>query len=480
MQQNLIEHPKVFISYAWGTDEYQERVMAFATDLTRSGIDVQFDKWDLKEGHDTYSYMEQCATDPSITNVLLLLDENYARKADTRSGGVGAETQIISPEIYSKVKQEKFIPIIFARGDDGSISKPTYLKGILHFDLSISDRYADEYQRLVRRLYGKEIFQKPEIGSKPDWVDHPPSKSYGFVMELDTLKNPMPARIRSKKLIDVFARQNKDLIDFEDIDKGQKMQLDEYLAHCVAAIPIRDGILQIYPYLQYIDEGYQIAANALEEIVNALRMRRGLAAEIRLSIVHELFIYLVAYLFKANDYGALAYVLGKTYFISDYSTDREYSFDVFYTYNENLHNAMNARDKKSYHCGMSRFWTENIYAGICSTSEFAFSDLLCFNYSLFGKSYHGQTPWFPLSYPYSGDNDRTFRLFASKLKSQEHLNHVLSLMGYQNADEFVVKFKEVEEALHSGKLSDYRFGGAFESPHVLCNYIKVEDIGKFN
>ena len=59
-----IENPKVFISYAWGTQEYQNKVLAFATQLVRDGIDVVLDKWDLTEGNDTFAFMEQCVTNP--------------------------------------------------------------------------------------------------------------------------------------------------------------------------------------------------------------------------------------------------------------------------------------------------------------------------------------------------------------------------------------------------------------------------------
>ena len=49
-----IENPKVFISYAWGSDEYQNKVLAFVTQLRSDGIDTVFDKWDLIEGNNTY------------------------------------------------------------------------------------------------------------------------------------------------------------------------------------------------------------------------------------------------------------------------------------------------------------------------------------------------------------------------------------------------------------------------------------------
>ena len=59
------------------------------------------------------------------------------------------------------------------RDEDGSVCKPTYLKGRLHFDLSIPEKYDDEYCRLVKKLYGVEVYKKPEVGKKPEWVDNP-------------------------------------------------------------------------------------------------------------------------------------------------------------------------------------------------------------------------------------------------------------------------------------------------------------------
>ena len=165
-----IERPHIFISYAWGTDEYQQKVIVFANSLLQCGVDVELDKWSLKEGNDTYAYMEQMVTNPNISNVLLLLDKNYSDKADSRKGGVGTETQIISPEIYEKTNQDKFIPIIFERGPNGEICKPAFLKGLLHFDLSTDEKYASEFQRLVKRLFGIEVYEKPELGTPPDWI----------------------------------------------------------------------------------------------------------------------------------------------------------------------------------------------------------------------------------------------------------------------------------------------------------------------
>lgn len=100
------------------------------------GVDVVLDKWDLKEGQDKYAFMERCVNDSEITKVLIICDKAYAQKANERTGGVGDETVIISSEIYGNTKQEKFIPIIAERDEEGQPYVPTYIKTRIYIDLS--------------------------------------------------------------------------------------------------------------------------------------------------------------------------------------------------------------------------------------------------------------------------------------------------------------------------------------------------------
>mgnify|MGYP002397389912 CR=1 FL=1 len=99
------ENPKLFISYSWSSPEHEQWVLDLATELRDSGVDVILDKWDLREGHDAYAFMERMVSDPDIKKVILVCDHMYAEKADGRSGGVGTEAMIITPEIYGKQDQ---------------------------------------------------------------------------------------------------------------------------------------------------------------------------------------------------------------------------------------------------------------------------------------------------------------------------------------------------------------------------------------
>ena len=163
--------PKVFISYSWSSTEHEEKVLALANQLSSDGVHVVIDKWDLKEGQDKHAFMEKMVTDPSIQRVLVICDKAYAQKADERLGGVGTETQIISQDVYSKVSQDKFLPIIFERDPaTGEPFRPTYMKGRIHIDLSTEENYASGYEQLIRNLYGKPLHKRPELGKPPTFL----------------------------------------------------------------------------------------------------------------------------------------------------------------------------------------------------------------------------------------------------------------------------------------------------------------------
>ena len=121
-------NPKAFISYSWTSPAHQEWVLRLATELQESGVDVTFDKWDLKEGHDAHAFMERTVTDPTIEKVIVVCDKIYAEKADGRSGGVGTEAQIITPELYGRKSQDKFVAVIAESDSQGLPCLPTFLK----------------------------------------------------------------------------------------------------------------------------------------------------------------------------------------------------------------------------------------------------------------------------------------------------------------------------------------------------------------
>ncbi len=167
------EHPKVFISYSWTNVEHEQFVMELATSLRNHGVDAILDKWDLKPGQDKYVFMESMVVDPKVQKVLVFCDRKYQEKANKRAGGVGTESQIISQELYGKVQQTKFIPLVCEYDEDGQPCLPVFMKGLIYIDVSTDERYGEGLDQLLRLIYEQPFHEKPQLGGAPAFVSNP-------------------------------------------------------------------------------------------------------------------------------------------------------------------------------------------------------------------------------------------------------------------------------------------------------------------
>src|SRR5262245_42224974 len=162
--------PKAFISYSWTSPAHCEIIRSYAERLRNDGIDTVLDQWDLAEGQDKYAFMEKMVTDPSVTHVLVFSDKLYAEKADARKAGVGTESQIMSKEIYEKIDQQKFIPLVLEWKPDGQPYLPTFFHPRKWIDFSTAERVNENWEQLVRAIYGKPLHTKPGLGKPPTYL----------------------------------------------------------------------------------------------------------------------------------------------------------------------------------------------------------------------------------------------------------------------------------------------------------------------
>jgi hypothetical protein len=216
---------KVFISYSWTTPKHEDWVINLAERLMADGIDVIIDKWNLKEGHDKYSFMESMVTSPEVDKVLIILDKKYSEKADERSGGVGTETQIISPQIYSNVSQEKFIPIVAERDENGKEFLPTFLESRIYIDLSSSDHFESNYEKLLRNIYQRPAYIKPQLGKAPPYIfedDIVTHRTASIVRSFDNQYEKNPLKINSI-IRDFFSEYFENLKKFSLVFSSRDM-----------------------------------------------------------------------------------------------------------------------------------------------------------------------------------------------------------------------------------------------------------------
>lgn len=479
--EQVIEKPKVFISYAWASEEYQNKVLAFATELLSVGIDVILDKWNLTEGNDTYAFMEKCVADETITNVLILLDPVYAKKADEHTGGVGTETQIISAKVYHSVTQDKFIPIIMERDEQGNVCKPIYLQGRLHFDLSIDEKYDIEYRRLILKLFGKSAYPKPQLGTKPSWVDAPPAlTSTKVISSFDTLKENQPEKIKHHQLTHFLEEiKNKILIYGNDV-VFNNIPGAQYVGLYEGMLGIRDEYLSLFQYVYYVSDYIELISDFLEDLRNSLEENGVSFRELKRTFLHELFIYSVSLLLKNKEYCEVGSLLCRTFYSSAYRNEiRDFRYFYAGDCDHELDMAVNNVDQKKYYSGTAALWIKNINTLFCSKEQFVYGDMFCFNYSIFGKAKDERWYWFPLTYVYDNEYHSCVRELALKLSSKHQLERILPAFGFTAVQEFVDNYVKVCNAPQQ-EFGKYRFSQAFEVAANLSFFIKPDQIAEFN
>ena len=160
------ENPRVFISYAWESEQIKEWVLRLATDLTTKGVNVILDRWHLRFGDDIAAFMDESVSNADY--ILLVCTPSYAEKSNERKGGVGYEQNIISGQLLTETStRAKFIPLL--RLGNPSTALPRYLKSKLFVDFRDDDSYQSSLDQLLRHLFNASEHVPPIIGARPSF-----------------------------------------------------------------------------------------------------------------------------------------------------------------------------------------------------------------------------------------------------------------------------------------------------------------------
>lgn len=321
-------NPKIFISYSWTNQDHEKWVIKLSTELVENGVDVILDKWHLKEGQDAHAFMERMVTDPAIKKVAIICDRVYKQKADRRSGGVGTETQIITPEIYSKSEQSKFVAVISEKDEDDIPHLPTYYKSRIYIDLSNDDLYASNFEQLLRWIYDKPLYIKPPLGKPPPFLfeDNPIS------LETTTLHRKALDLIRSNKehaggaLAEYLSTFSQNLEKFRiSCEKKDEDTFDEkVIANIDSFLPYRNElitlIVTIARYRNTPDSIEQIH-RFFESLIPYMSMPENITQSYAWDydnfkfIIHELFLYSIASFLKYERFDLASYLLSTNYYV---------------------------------------------------------------------------------------------------------------------------------------------------------------------
>jgi hypothetical protein len=476
----MIQVPKVFISYSWTSPTHEEWVINLAERLVLDGVDIIIDKWNLREGHDMFDFMESMVKSEDINKVLIILDKKYAEKAERRTGGVGTETQIISAPVYSDVSQEKFIPIIAETDEGGEAYKPTYLKSRIHIDLSKEATFEENYEKLLRNIFHRPSYSKPPLGKAPNYLFEETvmtHKTSIITRGFDNQISKNPKRINSvlREFLEEFFSDLKKYSlstpsrDYYLLGKEIYDKLNSFM-------PLRNDFIAFFDKITR--EEYEFDIDILLRFLEKLPLlKRPLDNRSSWSsaefehfkfIIHELFIYLIVVGLKNENYKFLEELFYYKYFFQDQYQYRNEPkpFTEFYNLTEILDDYYKKAFSKNFLSPMADFLMKRIPEGY-SAELLVDADLLC----CYIAELNG-LQWFPLTYIYK-DEQRNVQLFH-RLSSSRHFEKVKVLFGVTTPEEFKEKLRKLEKNHTSFK--DVRYANSHDYVLPLFELISIDKI----
>ena len=471
--------PRVFISYSWSSFD---RVLELAERLVNDGVDVVLDKWELKEGQDKYAFMERCVTDDSITKVLMICDKFYAEKANNREGGVGDETMVISPEVYAKATETKYIPIIFERDENGKEYTPAYLKARIYFDLSSDDNFEKNYERLLRNLHNKPEHSKPPLGKMPEYlneetVSFTPIRAAIKQVQSSDGKNQAKQNFLFRRFSDDFIKALVELAPIYDnnFDDNLLKQID-------ASKPLRDLFFDCVEVLildgqdasSVLGEFFERTYNAVISVGGRNSYRES-EFEFGLFLVWEMFIGTTAIFLHYECYSMIRSLLNQTFFLNDSPVSmNQVPCNYVYLRPSFSHIDNHIKRKK----GMQLLTLAGDIAAkreklpILKTQAIANADVILYQLSdIYNIKMNSDWAWFPMLYTYMGNSFYSgHQQIWRKMVSKQHCESLYPLFGVTSTEQLI-------EAVSRNKPNrDYSYhNGSSHAPSVLYS-IKIENI----
>jgi hypothetical protein len=464
MSSQVSEAPNILISYSWSPPENADWVLELATQLRADGVDVKLDRWDLREGQDMLTFMESMALDMKIKHVILICNKDYTAKANNRQGGVGRESSIISPEVYDKTDQTKYIPIIreFYSEEDGELLNgkpclPHYLKTRFSINFSDDSKFEDNYEQLIRCIYDKPLTPKPPLGKAPS-----------YILEQTTQLRTTPYSKRLQKSIKEDSKNKQGLLkdyldqiflslnDLEIKNINHDEDIDDVVLNRLADMKfLRDEIVETFlVYSRYSEFDQSFLVKIFEHLLSIYNAKGD-----DMNYDHykffgiELFLYISALLIKEEKFNELAALLHRSYLLTSTGTRNvsEEPFTVFTDYRiyslEVERNRKLSPQKISVTADILKERADNPILGFNYIQQ---TEMLLHYVSLLKNI----DPWLPYTVIFRREDMTLLQL----LKSSSYFERFKVVLGVKDKDDLIQKVAGViasgiETSYHSGRMS---------------------------
>ena len=446
----------VFISYSWSNPDHESWVITFAEELVSQGIHVILDKWDLQPGHDANAFMESMVTDPSVSKVILVCDQKYADKSNRRAGGAGTEAQIITPELYEKKDQDKFVAVVRELDAEGKVYLPVYYGSRIYIDLTNPSTYGTEFDRLVQWIYGQPLYIRPKIGLKPSFLsDNDESGKIDsavlFRRASEAVKNNQTNAVALVNEYFLTIATGMEAFRVNGLPENLKEFDDVVVESIVDFIKYRNEIIEIFSAIaQYActEDMLRAVHHFFEKIIPYTDRPAHINSWNEWDfdnfkfILHELFLYAIAIFIKNERFDAASYFIDNEYFWENPSGN-----------NNKMHNYIIFRehlrilDFRNRRLNLNRLSLRaDMLKERCKNTAVGFNHIMAADLILYLRSRNSSVwhMWWPETLIYTSHFGTAFELFA-RAKSTRYFERIKGLLGVQNTQEF----KLLIEKLHS-------------------------------
>jgi hypothetical protein len=261
---------------------------------------------------------------PRSEKVIVVLDRVYAEKADDRRGGVGTETQIITPHIYKNVDQNKFVGVISEVNPEGTPYLPTFYSSRIYIDLSRDELFTANFDQLLRWAFDKPAFPKPALGRPPEFLNEqtvllPTLSKANRAIDLLRLGAPKSS-VALQDYLDAFTENLESL----RLQPQEGVEFDELVFKSIEAIkPYRDQFISVITALAKSGPDQEDIAKLkrfFEQLVPFLFRPEHVDQYFEnwfdnyRFIVHEFLLYMIAILIKQERFSSVdEFVTGGLY-----------------------------------------------------------------------------------------------------------------------------------------------------------------------
>lgn len=163
------DHPIVFISYSWDSEEHKLWVRKLSDDLrTKYAVNTLLDQYN-RGGYDLIQFMTKGIE--IADRVILIGTPTYKEKTEKYDGGAKYEDQLISTQLYHKIGSSKFIPVL--RLGKFETSFRALIETRTGFDMREDTQYEANLRNLAAELWNSPLNAAPALGPRPEFITDP-------------------------------------------------------------------------------------------------------------------------------------------------------------------------------------------------------------------------------------------------------------------------------------------------------------------